>query len=143
MRALFFFKQKTAYEMRISDWSSDVCSSDLSRQSKRCGSWSKGASWSVCPEEGLSLSKPRLEGPHRNVFETPFRQAQWLLRTNGLGFTWLPTPPAAAACGARRRVGRSPMPSRARRARSAGSPTRGCRCRSSDRLEERRRGKKG
>src|SRR3546814_14916542 len=27
----FFFKQKTAYEMRISDWSSDVCSSDLQR----------------------------------------------------------------------------------------------------------------
>src|SRR3546814_19289672 len=27
----FFFKQKTAYEMRISDWSSDVCSSDLER----------------------------------------------------------------------------------------------------------------
>src|SRR3546814_9243045 len=29
MFLLFFFKQKTAYEMRISDWSSDVCSSDL------------------------------------------------------------------------------------------------------------------
>src|SRR3546814_8734696 len=28
----FFFKQKTAYEMRISDWSSDVCSSDLPHQ---------------------------------------------------------------------------------------------------------------
>src|SRR3546814_9533109 len=28
---MFFFKQKTAYEMRISDWSSDVCSSDLAR----------------------------------------------------------------------------------------------------------------
>src|SRR3546814_1474738 len=28
----FFFKQKTAYEMRISDWSSDVCSSDLVRR---------------------------------------------------------------------------------------------------------------
>src|SRR3546814_3586483 len=28
---IFFFKQKTAYEMRISDWSSDVCSSDLMR----------------------------------------------------------------------------------------------------------------
>src|SRR3546814_8168045 len=27
----FFFKQKTAYDMRISDWSSDVCSSDLDR----------------------------------------------------------------------------------------------------------------
>src|SRR3546814_4889403 len=29
MCMFFFFKQKTAYEMRISDWSSDVCSSDL------------------------------------------------------------------------------------------------------------------
>src|SRR3546814_6059660 len=29
MFCFFFFKQKTAYEMRISDWSSDVCSSDL------------------------------------------------------------------------------------------------------------------
>src|SRR3546814_2802899 len=29
MLLFFFFKQKTAYEMRISDWSSDVCSSDL------------------------------------------------------------------------------------------------------------------
>src|SRR3546814_10587895 len=29
---IFFFKQKTAYEMRISDWSSDVCSSDLIRR---------------------------------------------------------------------------------------------------------------
>src|SRR3546814_11808989 len=29
MHYFFFFKQKTAYEMRISDWSSDVCSSDL------------------------------------------------------------------------------------------------------------------
>src|SRR3546814_18151089 len=28
----FFFKQKTAYEMRISDWSSDVCSSDLANE---------------------------------------------------------------------------------------------------------------
>src|SRR3546814_8828433 len=29
IQLVFFFKQKTAYEMRISDWSSDVCSSDL------------------------------------------------------------------------------------------------------------------
>src|SRR3546814_2794700 len=36
-KIFFFFKQKTAYEMRISDWSSDVCSSDLSpeREEKR------------------------------------------------------------------------------------------------------------
>src|SRR3546814_9214329 len=44
----FFFKQKTAYEMRISDWSSDVCSSDLAplflrrgwlanREQRQCG----------------------------------------------------------------------------------------------------------
>src|SRR3546814_8886916 len=38
MFVFFFFKQKTAYEMRISDWSSDVCSSDL-RQVAR---WLKG-----------------------------------------------------------------------------------------------------
>src|SRR3546814_2821048 len=31
----FFFKQKTAYEMRISDWSSDVCSSDLLTVARR------------------------------------------------------------------------------------------------------------
>src|SRR3546814_8919137 len=36
----FFFKQKTAYEMRISDWSSDVCSSDLGRYLE---SYSRGA----------------------------------------------------------------------------------------------------
>src|SRR3546814_5560873 len=32
----FFFKQKTAYEMRISDWSSDVCSSDLAWAMRSC-----------------------------------------------------------------------------------------------------------
>src|SRR3546814_2174183 len=36
---VFFFKQKTAYEMRISDWSSDVCSSDLARQ--LCRQWAR------------------------------------------------------------------------------------------------------
>src|SRR3546814_8046128 len=34
----FVFKQKTAYEMRISDWSSDVCSSDLRRSATRTAS---------------------------------------------------------------------------------------------------------
>src|SRR3546814_3472963 len=37
MLVFFFFKQKTAYEMRISDWSSDVCSSDLDRGRCRRG----------------------------------------------------------------------------------------------------------
>src|SRR3546814_4747614 len=48
----FFFKQKTAYEMRISDWSSDVCSSDLIERHLLVpfhsvvpivGSWKRGA----------------------------------------------------------------------------------------------------
>src|SRR3546814_2541381 len=34
--SFFFFKQKTAYEMRISDWSSDVCSSDLWQRRRSC-----------------------------------------------------------------------------------------------------------
>src|SRR3546814_3014856 len=41
----FFFKQKTAYEMRISDWSSDVCSSDLfSSDRHRIGCGKRGHS---------------------------------------------------------------------------------------------------
>src|SRR3546814_6728798 len=44
---IFFFKQKTAYEMRISDWSSDVCSSDLALR-KDLGRYS-------CYIEDLSL----------------------------------------------------------------------------------------
>src|SRR3546814_8089665 len=42
---MFFFKQKTAYEMRISDWSSDVCSSDLAiarRSANRAASGIRG-----------------------------------------------------------------------------------------------------
>src|SRR3546814_5827849 len=42
----FFFKQKTAYEMRISDWSSDVCSSDLLRPERPAGEFPPGwAAW--------------------------------------------------------------------------------------------------
>src|SRR3546814_8102565 len=40
--SFFFFKQKTAYEMRISDWSSDVCSSDLGPASVLYGAGSSG-----------------------------------------------------------------------------------------------------
>src|SRR3546814_9337087 len=42
----FFFKQKTAYEMRISDWSSDVCSSDL-------GCEFRPFEWLCCPQNTL------------------------------------------------------------------------------------------
>src|SRR3546814_5246551 len=50
----FFFKQKTAYEMRISDWSSDVCSSDLMI-------WSAGHADGSCgdtPAESTAVSSP-------------------------------------------------------------------------------------
>src|SRR3546814_3635846 len=40
---VFFFKQKTAYEMRISDWSSDVCSSDLLAAARKLLRWSWAA----------------------------------------------------------------------------------------------------
>src|SRR3546814_10754062 len=44
----FFFKQKTAYEMRISDWSSDVCSSDLSTvPAGRAGGSAETKGWAV------------------------------------------------------------------------------------------------
>src|SRR3546814_4442269 len=57
----FFFKQKTAYEMRISDWSSDVCSSDLPRAS--------GDRDSVVPSSLFSGSgrKSRDDGPGDRV----------------------------------------------------------------------------
>src|SRR3546814_4358333 len=56
MQYLFFFKQKTAYEMRISDWSSDVCSSDL-----------VGGSGNVAVEH-IEPDKEVLEfGDHRGV----------------------------------------------------------------------------
>src|SRR3546814_2713893 len=56
----FFFKQKTAYEMRISDWSSDVCSSDL------CGadqSEGDGAGCRMCEQRFSSFQgNPRRNG---------------------------------------------------------------------------------
>src|SRR3546814_10947187 len=55
----FFFKQKTAYEMRISDWSSDVCSSDLQRATAR-------AIRRSAPETGHGfLREPGLPHPRR------------------------------------------------------------------------------
>src|SRR3546814_14658419 len=56
---VFFFKQKTAYEMRISDWSSDVCSSDLSSRPRApgCASRTGGGDSS---EDSLVDPQPRI-----------------------------------------------------------------------------------
>src|SRR3546814_10908493 len=51
----FFFKQKTAYEMRISDWSSDVCSSDLPQLLALA---IDGATAHICTFAGLFESPP-------------------------------------------------------------------------------------
>src|SRR3546814_7823851 len=69
----FFFKQKTAYEMRISDWSSDVCSSDLLEADYRA-------------RTGIAALKVR----HNNVLgyhiEVPARHADALMKPDS-GFT--------------------------------------------------------
>src|SRR3546814_4927966 len=56
----FFFKQKTAYEMRISDWSSDVCSSDLSPSRARSADRMLGAI------SGASLAMREPDSGRRN-----------------------------------------------------------------------------
>src|SRR3546814_4112712 len=85
----FFFKQKTAYEMRISDWSSDVCSSDLQ------------------PSEAGSHAATRYRDQARRVFEVLDRHLStrdwlaagrytiadvatypWVGSLTGLGFDW-------------------------------------------------------
>src|SRR3546814_3977191 len=60
-RLFCFFKQKTAYEMRISDWSSDVCSSDLSRQGQEEARDRRQRS-TVGPQDLRSLSQWRWRG---------------------------------------------------------------------------------
>src|SRR3546814_12962016 len=61
---VFFFKQKTAYEMRISDWSSDVCSSDL-REARRVER--------VVGERG-QLHRPDRDAPHQQDRGRPLRE---------------------------------------------------------------------
>src|SRR3546814_2917583 len=100
---LFFFKQKTAYEMRISDWSSDVCSSDLYRtghdrdQCLRRGvrmvrlGWRGpgGLSWQMVGRlrRGPSSRRPESGGHHQRGRPIVVAQLQgsdcviWVMRT--------------------------------------------------------------
>src|SRR3546814_18025672 len=66
MCLVFFFKQKTAYEMRISDWSSDVCSSDLmARLPERCGDHFCGEQQGrrACPFGEIEIAEPNRRPP--------------------------------------------------------------------------------
>src|SRR3546814_10477285 len=62
LSSFLFFKQKTAYEMRISDWSSDVCSSDLAGPLKSRGRKHRAAEGGVIDVDvaiGLRARRPR------------------------------------------------------------------------------------
>src|SRR3546814_3623526 len=63
--SIFFFKQKTAYEMRISDWSSDVCSSDLEVNHI------KGASPGGADAKGLGGGVSKGEAGSRSAYQLP------------------------------------------------------------------------
>src|SRR3546814_19195477 len=83
----FFFKHKTAYEMRISDWSSDVCSSDLAdlhasaqqRAAEACRSasrYSVGASRrSIRRVRCVHQQRPGARRAHRRPIEFPDRKS--------------------------------------------------------------------
>src|SRR3546814_8278911 len=62
LSCLFFFKQKTAYEMRISDWSSDVCSSDLVSEDARLCSANWRQSRSIVINQAHAMLPRRWEG---------------------------------------------------------------------------------
>src|SRR3546814_9436896 len=71
MVVFFFFKQKTAYEMRISDWSSDVCSSDLTEMTKQ----------GLDPKLGLDqhfIDAADIAGKRTGGFETAAQQIEFL-----------------------------------------------------------------
>src|SRR3546814_4383500 len=86
---VFFFKQKTAYEMRISDWSSDVCSSDL-RILQRPGSQE------TCRSVAVICARAGCTGGRRGFS----RDGRTVTKGNPHEDRRLPNPPLAA--GARR-----------------------------------------
>src|SRR3546814_3524275 len=69
----FFFKQKTAYEMRISDWSSDVCSSDLhpavlaEAGEEHLHLFARGVLRFIQDDEAVSQRAPAHEGDRRDL----------------------------------------------------------------------------
>src|SRR3546814_2390479 len=65
MLSFFFVKQKTAYELRISDWSSDVCSSDLARPHP------KRQRTALCRQQNRQSEKIPSSFPPEHIFHTP------------------------------------------------------------------------
>src|SRR3546814_14470342 len=74
---VFFFKQKTAYEMRISDWSADVCSSDLSSRA--------GDAVREPPEIALRVASPARWTASARRSDEPHRRFRSSSPANGTG----------------------------------------------------------
>src|SRR3546814_3067257 len=68
---VFFFKQKTAYEMRISDWSSDVCSSDLNRNADAFLASVDGVLYGDDPAQGVVEGRDFLHPDLKLRFTVP------------------------------------------------------------------------
>src|SRR3546814_1137792 len=73
----FFFKQKTAYEMRISDWSSDVCASDLQRIDSATAAVKvmQGATREIAPPAHVRMSEEDWPFWHSVIAE--FARSEW------------------------------------------------------------------
>src|SRR3546814_3867282 len=95
----FFFKQKTAYEMRISDWSSDVCSSDLFNDRRVRQALNLAVERRAIAERLLAIGNPPAWGV------VPPRIAG-----SGGGYRpeWADWPRARRLAEARRQIGRAP-----------------------------------
>src|SRR3546814_777871 len=152
----FFLKQKTAYEMRISDWSSDVCSSDLGRHPPLRG----GAVFGRDRIRARHLADRRADAGAPCRHQAPGGAPRWLTSTRKRSTSrsspplWpstpRSTPPSPAAppatatppsCGSPRRSAPTrlrPWPSGCVGSTQGASTRAGGRCR---RLEERRVGK--
>src|SRR3546814_2647597 len=94
MSYFFFFKQKTAYEMRISDWSSDVCSSDLR---PRCAL--AGFSVILCPQPANGHVKAHKKCERNHTLLTISAECH-----TGIG---LPQPTCSASIGDEAQIGRA------------------------------------
>src|SRR3546814_14744304 len=106
----FFFKQKTAYEMRISDWSSDVCSSDLGP--RRQPAWKAKADAAELPEimvggenqrVGLGTNGQRHAETPADMLHDPRRASEAFGAVDHLR---MPTRAAIEARSEERRVGK-------------------------------------
>src|SRR3546814_7142439 len=67
IKLFFFFKQKTAYEVRISDWSSDVCSSDLIEAKSCSGLSAANSQWRNALSSSAWTNATWVSGVGRNV----------------------------------------------------------------------------